>query len=251
MKPLAKKLLRRRVVLLAVAGALLIAVATVLLWPFIRQLANPATQAQFKAWVQSLGAWGWLLLLAIQALQIIIAFIPGEPVELLAGLLYGTWGGLALCLLGCVLASALVFTVSKKLGMPLLYRLFGREKVESFGFLKDSKRVETVVFILFLIPGTPKDMLTYVAGVSTLSLPKFLAISTFARIPSILTSTMMGASVSNGAFGVTVLIFCITALLGILGIRYKDRMIAYCKRVGGKMQSAKGGASASTPAVKP
>lgn len=237
-----KKLPLPFIIAIGLLAATALVAAFILLWPWLQKLAQPATQAQLKTWVESMGAGGWLLLFGVQVLQIVIAFIPGEPVEILAGLLYGTWGGLLLCSAGCILASAMVFALSRRFGLPLLHRLFGKEKVEGFAFLQNSQRLEAATFLLFLIPGTPKDMLTYVAGATKLPMSKFLLISTFARIPSVITSTMIGASVSQGAFGLTIAVFVVTALLGILGIRYKDRMINYCKKLEGKMRARKPGA---------
>ena len=73
--------------------------------------------------------------------------------------------------------------ISKRFGAPHLAKLFKKSKLDEFAFLKDAKKLETIVFILFLIWGTPKDMLTYVVGTSQMELTQFLVISTFARIP--------------------------------------------------------------------
>lgn len=198
--------------------------------PYINLLSEPEAQQKIKAWVTSLGPGGWLLVLSIQIIQIIVAFIPGEPIEILAGVLYGGLGGLFLCLLGCIIASSGIFTLSPKFGTPLVMKLFKKSKLDDFAFLKDSKKLETIVFILFLIPGTPKDMLTYVVGTSPMKLTQFLAISTFARIPSVISSTFMGSSLRQGEWKIAALIFALTAIFGILGIKGKERMISFCKR---------------------
>lgn len=214
----------------------LLVVVTILLWPFVKKLADPAYRVQFQQWVASLGLWGWLVLLGIQILQIVIAFIPGGPVEIVAGALYGTFGGLLICLVGCLIASALVFSLTRRFGTPLLYRLFGKEKVDGFTFLQDSKRIESVTFILFLIPGTPKDMLTYVAGISSIHMSSFLVISMLARIPAMVLSLMVGSTVSDGNWQMAIGIFALTAVIGLVGIKYKDRIISYCHMIGIKRQ---------------
>lgn len=218
--------------LLLVGGVVLIAVLSALCMPFFSKLSDPVYQAQLQAWINGLGFGGWLIVLGIQMLQIIIAFIPGEPVELLAGVLYGAWGGLATCLLGIALASTLVFFTVRRFGHPLVVRIFGQEKLDEFKFLNNAKKVETVTFILFLIPGTPKDMLTYLAGVSKIKPAQFLFISIFARIPSVITSTLMGATMSRGNWGMTVLVFLLTAAVGLVGIRYKSRIMDRLHRGG-------------------
>lgn len=226
---------KRLTVLIAVFFSLMIALSLISL-PYINLLSEPETQQTFKAWVTSFGIGGWLLVLCIQIIQIVIAFIPGEPVEILAGLLYGGFGGLFLCLLGCVIASSAIFMLSKRFGAPLVSKLFGKSKLDEFAFLKDAKKLETIVFILFLIPGTPKDMLTYVVGTSPMKLTQFLTISTFARIPSIISSTFIGSTIRQGEWATAILIFALTAILGVVGIKYQEKMMAFCKRIGRRIK---------------
>ncbi|MDL2318343.1 VTT domain-containing protein [Eubacteriales bacterium OttesenSCG-928-A19] len=163
-------------------------------------------------------------------LQIIIAFIPGEPVEILAGVLFGTWGGLLLCMIGSIIASTTVFAVTRRYGLPLVYRLFGREKVENFVFFRDSQKVETAAFLLFLLPGTPKDMLTYIAGVSRIKMSRFLMITTFARIPSIITGTIAGDALLDN-WKLSLCVFILTGVFGVIGLRYRNRIESYIHQV--------------------
>ena len=220
---------RKKWLPLIVAGVVLSVLLGWLTWlcmPFFRQLSDPDFQRLLQDWIDSLGAWGWLFLLAIQILQIVIAFIPGEPVELFAGVLYGAWGGLAVCLLGIVLGEALVFFIVRRFGKRLVERLFGPGRLEEYRFLNTTEKLETVTFLLFLIPGTPKDTLTYLAGITPIRARNFLLLSTFARIPSVISSTWMGATVSRGEWLLTVIVFLLTAGIGLAGILYKERMMA-------------------------
>lgn len=220
---------------LQVAAALLLllisVILTIALTPYFLRLRDPAIQKQFSGWIHSMGISGWFILLGVQMLQVIIAVIPGEPVELLAGVLYGTWPGMLTCLLGSVLASAVVFYLVRKLGPPFIMRFFKKDKLREFDFFQNARKVELTTFILFLIPGTPKDMLTYVAGISPIKPLRFLVISTLARIPSVITSTMLGDSVRSGNWKLTIATFILTAGIGILGILYKDRFIESLHRI--------------------
>lgn len=209
---------------------ILLIVITAVSLPFFSRLSDPATQQKLQLLVESMGFSGFFLVLGIQIIQVVIAFIPGEPVELLAGVLYGAWGGLFLCLLGIVLASSAIFFTVRRFGYPFVLRLFGKEKIRDFKFLSNTEKVEIVTFILFLIPGTPKDMLTYLAGISGIKPSRFLLLSAFARIPSIVTSTTMGATMSHGDWKMTLLIFLLTAGTGLLGILYKDKIISHLHR---------------------
>jgi uncharacterized membrane protein YdjX (TVP38/TMEM64 family) len=198
---------------------------TIIFWPFIKQLGDPVYRESFSAWVKELGIAGVAVLLGLQIFQIIVAVIPGGPVELIAGAAYGSWGGLAICAVGCVIASSLVFLVVKKFGLPLVVKFFGEENINSWKFLQNSKRTARVVFVIFLIPGTPKDMLTWFAPLSGLSLKAFVAISVFARIPAILSTAIMGDSMIQGNWVMFLVIFIAVALVGFLAIGFRDTIL--------------------------
>ena len=207
----------------------LLVIATWLLWPYMKQLSDPVTQAALKQAISDLGFWGIFIVLAIQILQIVIAFIPGGPIQILSGVLYGTIDGLFICLIGSILASALIFSLSKRFGKKLLYLLFSKNKVDHWYWLQDSKRMDMVIFILFLIPGIPKDMLTYIVGVCNIPLGRFLLLSTLGRTPSILFSTMIGMTMSQGNWLFALLVFLLTVFVGLYGILKKERWIARCR----------------------
>lgn len=224
-----KKQTRKLIIVLIVFFALIVLI-TAISMPIFSRLSDPAVQQELQSLVQSMKYGGFLIILGIQIIQVIIAFIPGEPVELLSGVLFGAWGGLLLCLAGIVIASSAVFFTVRRFGYPLVVRLFGKDRLKDFRFLNSSEKVEVVTFILFLIPGTPKDMLTYLAGVSSIKPSRFLLLSTFARIPSIITSTTMGATMSCGNWKMTLLVFLLTAVTGLIGILYKDKVISHLHR---------------------
>lgn len=217
------------------AAALLIAlgilaICAVIVMPWIKTLYDPAMRDAFTAFVESIGIWGYVLMFAIQVLQVVIAIIPGEPVELMAGVLYGGFGGLILCLTGCIAGSGMIFTLMRRLGQPVLDRIFRKKKLQEYSFLKDSRKLDAVTFILFLMPGTPKDMLTYIAGTTPMPLMRFLAISTFARIPSVVTSTYIGDSFLAGNWYTAAILLIVTLILGLTGIFCRERVMAFCHR---------------------
>lgn len=212
---------------------ILFAAATVVLailaWPFIKKLENPLYRERFSAWINALGARGVLILLGIQVLQVVIAVIPGEPVEILAGAAYGVWGGTGICLLGCAAASTMIFTLVGKFGAPLVIRLFGEKNTRVYAFLQDTPKITRVVFLLFLIPGTPKDLLTYIAPLSKLGALRFILITAFARIPSIAGSAIMGDSMIQGNWRLLLVIFAITAAAGLAGIYFREKALAWSR----------------------
>lgn len=213
------------------AFLVLIIALTVIFWPQISRLTVPEFWLYWIDDIRNLGFWGIFIMLLIQMVQIVIAIIPGEPVEIMAGALYGPWGGLAICLVGIALASSLVFFVVRKFGEPLISRLFKRKKLEEFRFFKTAERIQLVTFLLFLIPGTPKDMLTYVAGATRIKPSTFLIIATFARIPSVISSTLMGAQMESNNWKVVTIIFVITAMIGVLGILFNQKIMDKIKKL--------------------
>lgn len=220
---------KRRMIAAAAALAALGA-AAVIAMPWMETLYDPAVREKFIVFVESLGIWGYVLMFGIQLLQVVVAVIPGEPVEIIAGALYGGPGGLVLCLAGCVTGSAMIFIFMRTLGRPLAERLFRNKKLSEYSFLKDSKKLDSVTLILFLIPGTPKDMLTYLAATTPIPMLRFIVISAFARIPSIVTSTYLGDTMLEGNWYASVLLLVATLLLGLCGIFFREKALDFCRR---------------------
>lgn len=216
---------RGRWVLLG-AGAVFFLILCLACLPLIRWMLQPEFGLWLQEQVAGMGVWGVLALLGIQILQIVIAIIPGEPIELAAGAMYGAFGGLALCLLGCLAGSAAVFLVVRKKGRAAFERTSLGRQLREYRFLQDEARLEGIVFLLYFIPGTPKDILIYVCGLSPLPLGRFLLLSTLARIPSVITSTWAGASFAENNLGLTLGIFAFTGLLGLGGIWFQRRFLA-------------------------
>jgi uncharacterized membrane protein YdjX (TVP38/TMEM64 family) len=202
----------------------------ILLRPFIANLRLSEYREQFSVWIKGMGVKGMAILLGIQALQIVVAVIPGGLVEILAGAAYGAWGGFAICILGCLIASVGIFLTVRIFGVPLVERFFGKRLTSAYKFLGNAKRVSLALFILFLIPGVPKDALTYIAPLGTIKLGRFILIATAARSPAILMSTMLGSSVLHGNWTLIALLFAATAFTGIAGVLYGERIVNKIKR---------------------
>ena len=192
--------------------------------PMVLSLREHENQVRFQEFIESLGVFGVLAMLVLQIIQIIVAIIPGEPIEILMGLMYGTLGGLALTLLGIALGQTAVFFGVKKFGIKLAEKFVDVKKFEKLSFLNNSKKRDSLIFLLFFIPGTPKDVLTYFAPFTGIGFRRFIIISTLARIPSVVSSTWAGASISDGSFIKTLIIFAVTGIVGIAGILINNRI---------------------------
>jgi len=195
------------------------------LLPWFISLTDPVVRDELKVSISSLGWKGVFFMLGVQILQVVVAVLPGEPIELLAGIIYGTWGGLLICMLGLLIGTSIVFFTVRALGKGFVEWMFSKDKVRKLSFLNNSKKLEMLTFILFFIPGTPKDILTYVSPLTKIRPRDFLFISIFARIPSVITSTYAGQTIIDGEWWKTVAMFVLMGIIGIAGILVNNSII--------------------------
>ena len=189
--------------------------------PMVRLVSQPQA---FRAWVEAHGFGGKLLFVGMVILQVIVAIIPGEPLEIGAGYAFGAVEGTLLCLIGIAIGSTLVFLLVRKFGVPLVEIFFPVEKIRSLRFLQDSRRLNRLTFLLFFIPGTPKDLLCYFVGLTEMKLPVWMAISFFARIPSVVTSTLGGDALGTQSYLRAVIVFAVAAVLSAAGLYLYHRL---------------------------
>ena len=196
----------------------IVAILAVLLTLFIGNWLRSFSNSEFRDYIQSFGATGWLVFLGLQFLQVFIALIPGELLETAAGFAFGPYVGTILCYAGIALASALVFGLTRRFGVRLVEVFISREKINDLRFLNTQKKRNSVVFLLFFIPGTPKDLFTYFVGLTDMRFGAFLAISLIARAPSILTSTIGGQLLESGNLAAAIWLYGITGIVSIIGL---------------------------------
>ena len=179
----------------------------------------------FEALVQSFGVWGVVFMFLLQIVQVVLAVIPGEPVELVMGALYGTVWGTLMCIGGIVVGTALIYILVKKLGRGFVEKIMDWEKFQKLKFLKNPAKRDTLMFFLMFLPGTPKDLLTYFAPFTGISLPRILIIAAIARIPSIVTSTYVGSSFAQGNHLKSIIVYAIVGVVSLAGILIYNRSL--------------------------
>ncbi|MBQ7656092.1 MAG: TVP38/TMEM64 family protein [Clostridia bacterium] len=186
--------------------------------PLVREfIESPET---FRDYVRSHWLLGPAVMIGIMALQVIVAVIPGEPFELGAGFVFGWLQGSILCLAATALASALVFVVVRKYGVKVVELFFPREKIMKYSFMQNEKKLDLLVFMLFLIPGTPKDLLTYLIGLTPMKLGSFLLLTTLARIPSVVSSAVSGSLAQSGSYKAAIITYAVTAVITVVCVLY-------------------------------
>lgn len=209
----------KSIIIFAAFSVLLVSL-TIVFWPYIQSLSTDEGLNNLKQTIDSLGIGGWFVMLGIQVLQIIVAFLPGEPIEIVMGIFYGSIGGMFTCLLGIFIGSILVYLLTKLIGVPFVKLFVDLDDLKKYKFLNNSKRLDLIVFILFFIPGTPKDALTYLAPFLPIKAKKFFVIATLARIPSIITSTILGNELIEGNYVNAIIVFAVTVIISIGGILF-------------------------------
>ncbi len=204
-----------RILLAIIAVAIIIGVIIYLV-PVMQNLSTVEGQEAFRNKVNDSGFIGLLMLFGLQVAQIFLIILPGEPIEILAGMCYGGWGGLLFITVSvCILTTAIFFMV-RKLGRRFVYDICDEEKVkkiENSKLFKNPKKIEWIMIILFMIPGTPKDLLVYIAGLLPIKPLRFILISTFARLPSVVSSTFAGNTLMKGDWQSSLVIYAITFIL--------------------------------------
>ncbi len=215
-----RKALRRRVLIGLVTAA---SITALLCWEYLPGLLVWLADARaVRAFVSDHAFVSRLAMLGINIVQVLLAFLPGEPVELASGYAFGFWEGTALCLVASGLATSMIYWATRRWCWKLVGLFFDRSLFDRFSWLKSAKRLELIMLIVFLIPGTPKDFLTYFAGLTNMRFLPVVLIATFGRIPSIVTSTIAASAVGSGNWPLVACTLVASAfLLAVGGLMYR------------------------------
>ena len=219
MKKINKAKMIKLIALILVIAILLI--ATIYMIPIMKEIKTPEGQAQFKEKITNSGITGVLILFGLELAQVVLAILPGEPIEILAGVCFGPIWGTIFLMVSVFIVTCLIYFLVKKFGRDFIYEFFPKEKVdklENSKLLKDEKKIELVMIILFLIPGTPKDLLVYIGALLPMKSSRFIAISTLLRFPSIISSTILGDNILAGKWKVGVIAYAVTFLITFIVI---------------------------------
>ena len=182
--------------------------------PLVKFVTKPVL---FRKWVEDKGMISRFAFIGMVIFQVVIALVPGEPFEIGAGYAFGTFEGTALCLFGSLIGSLIIFILVRTIGVKVVEVFFSIDKIRSLKFMTNPKKLNIITFTVFLIPGTPKDLLSYFVGLTEIKLSSWLFISTIARIPSIITSTAGGDALGLGNYNMALIFFVVAAIISISG----------------------------------
>jgi uncharacterized membrane protein YdjX (TVP38/TMEM64 family) len=179
--------------------------------------------------VQSYGSLSVFIFIIIQIIQVIAAPIPGEISGIIGGYLYGPFWGTLYSTIGLTMGSWLAFVLARFLGFPLVERIVKPDVIQKYNYFME-KRGAFISFLLFLLPGVPKDYLCYIIGLSHIGTGMFLLISTIGRLFGTILLSVTGSYVRNNQFSMLFIILGIGGLFLLLAYFYRDHWLAKVKR---------------------
>jgi uncharacterized membrane protein YdjX (TVP38/TMEM64 family) len=195
---------------------------------------------RIRDWVQGWGPAAPLVFVAAQALQVIVFAIPGEVVQIAGGYLFGGWMGTLLSLSGILLGSAVAFFLSRFLGRPFVAAVVPPPQLQRVEKLVQSRSSRVVFFLLFLVPGVPKDILCYIAGLTPMGFFYFLGVSVVGRLPGIIGSSMIGGAARSRRWVALGILSVAAIALFFAGLLLRPRLQALIERVAGRRSAADG-----------
>jgi len=182
---------------------------------------NPGS---LEAWITGLGAQARAIFVAVQTFQVVIFIVPGEVVQIAGGYLFGIWEGALWSTLGIAIGAGVNYWVGRVAGRAFIERFLSGRALERFSRIAQSPKARLGFFLLFVIPGIPKDVLCYVAGGALMGFAGFLAISTIGRLPGILGSAVIGGTAAQEQWAVSLAVLAIATLLFLLGLIFRRRI---------------------------
>ena len=213
---------KKKIKALIIVGVLVTVIITITFSiPFIKFIKDPI---KLRNLLESYGLFAPLMYILLTMIQVLIPFIPGEPFELLGGYMFGTIKGTILCLLSGSIASILIIVLVKKYGTKLIEIFFDPKEHQKTKHLQ-SKKAFIIYALLFIIPGTPKDLLCYIGGLSNFDIIPLIIVTTIGRLPGIVTSTVTGGSIGDKKYILAIIVYGITIIISAIGLYVYKRNV--------------------------
>lgn len=194
-----------------------------------RLLEIVSNRAEFKEWLNAFPIPANAVFVFLRAFQTVIKIIPAEPLEIGSGYIWGTLGGFFYCMLGTEIGSLVILLFTKIYGVRFVNLFADTGKLNEWSFIKDSKKKYLLLFIIYIIPGTPKDIITYFIGLTDTRIAPFLIITGIARIPAIISSTWCGSTLIDKNYGGFIAVFAVITAVSAAGTFFGMKYISRLK----------------------
>lgn len=213
---------RRRFLVHVAVVVVALAVLGALLRPHLSLLTDAE---RLQAFIRGFGVWGPVVLVLVQALQVVVAPIPGQVLAVVAGYLYGTWWGTLYNLVGITVGSAVAFWLSKRYGRSYVESIVHEDTLAKVDAVDDA-HVRATLFVLFLFPGLPDDVLCFAGGLTRVPLWQLVLIALLGRAPAFFLVNVLGEYIDHGQFGLAAALVAALVALSVLGYLARDRIFA-------------------------
>ncbi len=211
---------------LAILIFIIVGLPVILFFTCRDTLFNKEWLANLPEFIMQYKGYAAAVLAGIQILQVIICIIPGQPIQLAASYLFGVLKGYLISIGGAFIGAFIAFYIARALGKDSLEAIFGEEKVNDYHRKLNSGKGLTAVLLIYLIPGVPKDLVAYVAGISDMRLRPFLIVSTIGRSPGMLGSLLTGYFISSRNYAAIGVLAVVTAVILIICFVKRKQLVA-------------------------
>jgi len=197
------------------------------------------SKEHMRIYLKSWGAWAPLAFIAFQALQVVMAPIPGELTGVVGGFLFGTWRAVVYSSLGLTAGSAIAFMLARLIGLPFVKLFVRPDQFEKLEFLA-KPRGEIVLLALFIIPGFPKDVLSYLLGLTPLPFLKFIVVCGLGRLPGTMLLGLGGAALYKDNWHLVITLIVVCVLVAIVFYFRREQVSGWIKeKIQGREQTGK------------
>jgi len=175
------------------------------------------------------------IFIGLQALQVIAAPIPGEVTGFVGGMLFGNFGGILYSTMGLTIGSWLAFLLARVAGRPLVEKLVKTETIDRYDYVMKHKGM-FLAFLMFLIPGFPKDYLCYLLGLGHMGHRNFLIVSTTGRFLGTVLLTLEGSFFRNRDYAAFFTVLGLSILCILLVMIYRSNIERWIRRIRASQQ---------------
>jgi len=223
--------------------AIWLAAATAGLLLLVILASTPEARAEVRRWYglvtdrewirAAVESFGWaapLVFIGIQIAQVIAAPVPGEATGFIGGYLFGTLAGFIYSTIGLSIGSLINFGIGRLLGERFVRRLVSQERFRRMDRLVNRQGL-IALFIMFLIPGFPKDYLSLALGLSTLPVKLFALMTCVGRMPGTLMLSLQGAALYDRSYGLLAVVAGASLVLILLAYRYREALYRWVEKM--------------------
>lgn len=212
----------KKIILFTLVGGLGVYLLYIGFERYIKPYINPGF---IRHLIVSSGKFGFIVFIILQVIQVVIFVIPGEILEGAGGYIFGAALGTVLSIFGITLGSIFTFSIARFLGNKFLVRILPQKQYMKIKSLIDRPKNKLIIFVLYLIPGIPKDILGYVSGITSIRLGEFVLFSTVARMPGIMAASYVGSNLYNKNYINAIIVSILMVVLVMIGTLKRERIL--------------------------